>query len=91
MISAVFLIETKRREIPHPVDESDNPSFSEFFVERREPLMARHIGRHNVGARPTPPALLEKVGQRLIDQGLKLPPLAARKVAAGLMNPARPR
>ena len=91
MISAVFLPKTKRSEIPHPVDESDNPSFSEFFVERREPLMARLIDRHDVGARPTPTALLEQVGQRLIDQGLKLPSFALRKVAAGLMNPARPR
>ncbi len=53
--------------------------------------MARLIDRHDVGARPDPAALLDQVGQRLINQGLKLPSLAARKVAAGLMNPARPR
>ena len=53
--------------------------------------MASLIDRHDVGARPAPAALLDQVGQRLINQGLKLPSLAARKVAAGLMNPARPR
>ncbi len=48
--------------------------------------MARLIDRHDVGARPDPAAPLDQVGQRLINQGLKLPSLAARKVAYGGQN-----
>ncbi|MCE2453435.1 MAG: hypothetical protein J4F48_11550, partial [Nitrospinae bacterium] len=85
-------IPRRNKEVkPRILLNSDSPSFNEFFVERRVSLVARLVDRHDVGARTAPAALLDQVGQRLIDQGLKLPSLAARKVAAGLMNPARPR
>src|ERR1700722_11072359 len=64
---------------PRAVDRrSDNPSFSQFFVNWREGLMARLVGGHDASARTSLFPLLDQIGKRLIHQCRKLSSLALR-------------